>query len=106
MAKPGGKFKVNRRRGRKHNWTNNHSSSKRMLDMGRRKSFLYDLDELLEDSDNDKNKNVFKANIISKASKNGIDEAREYVDELDDEELEKGVRADVKKLLRRYSTKR
>lgn len=78
----------------------------KMLDMGRVKTFRYDLEEILEQSKNEDNRQLFKANISIKASQLSIPEAKEYVDKLSENGLESEIAEKIKNLLERNSTYR
>ncbi len=76
-----------------------------MLDVGRVKYFRFDLQDILADTDDQDNRSVIRANIAAKARRNGIQDAKEYIDTLGDD-LEPKLADDLKKLLDRYSTYR
>ena len=67
--------------------------------------FKYDLNEILDRSEMDPARfDLFKANLITKASRNGIQDAREYVDSFIKEGfLDEKSGERLKKLLQRYS---
>ncbi len=88
----------------KHNWSNEGSNRRRMLDMRRERYFRFDLKGVLEGTSNQENKNIIAATLTNKAAKVGIGEAIEYIDRLDDKSLEPDIRDNVKRLLERYST--
>ena len=90
----------------KHNWKNDCRDKHRMLDMKRERYFRLDLKDILEKSENQDNKNIFAANILTKAAKSGIDDSIDYIERLKDKGLESHIVEELKKLLKRYSTYR
>ena len=78
-----------------------------MLDMGRVKYFLFDLNDILEKIPDDSVRGTLKGNIYSKASKNSIWDAREYIERMASEGV---IPSDIKEklilLLRRYTRRR
>ena len=77
----------------------------RMLNVHFLAHFKYDLNEILVRSDMDDSQYVkFTANLITKASRNGISDARTYVDSVfKDEVIDESSAERIKKLLQRYS---
>ncbi len=95
-----------KREGPKHNWSNDGGGEKRMLNMSREKYFRFDLADILEDTENQDNKDLIAATVTNKAARQSIREAKDYVEELGGDGLEKPIAKDIEKLLDRYSTYR
>ncbi len=88
----------------KHNWSNEGTDRRRLLDMGREKYFRFDLGDILEASANEDNRSIIHATVVNKAGQLGIEEANDYLGRLVDEgSLEKEIAERISKLLRRYS---
>lgn len=87
---------------------NNQQKTKkrRLLNLGREREFLFDLDEVLDASNADENRGILRANILKKASQNGIDEAIAYLDEVGEDIIVKDASSKIKRLLTRYSIMR
>ena len=82
---------------------------KRMLDEGRLAHFRYDLREVLKESRklDDELVTSFAQTVMTKASRLGVGEAKEFVDEKQHEGVvEKDDRDAIFRLLDRYSTYR
>ena len=98
-------FGGKRRFDEKHNRKNQSNSKKRrLLDTGRRKLFLFDLDDLFEKYGLRVNKSIMSATLANKLTTQSMDDAMEYVkrlgeeNELGDKEIES-----FEKLMRRYT---
>ena len=67
--------------------------------------FKYDINEILDRSEMDPNRfDLFKANLITKATRNSINDAKDYVDSFVKEGfLDEKSGERIKKLLHRYS---
>jgi regulator of sigma D len=87
----------------KHNWSNDGGSRRRMLDMKREKYFRFDLEQILDKAKNKDNKNIIAATVTNTAAKDSTSKALDYVDRLDEKNLEKDIANEVKKLLEKYS---
>ncbi|MFW3145322.1 MAG: hypothetical protein ACMUIE_00740 [Thermoplasmatota archaeon] len=78
---------------------------KPLLNMGRLDYFKYDLNEIVESSNIDDDlRNSFMASVVAKSSQRSIDEAKEYVEDLEDQEkLSKETSQKIRRLLDRYT---
>ncbi len=99
---------VNKNRNKRNLQTNNQTKNKKkwLLNMGKEKEFLFDLNEVLEASDVAENFGVLRANVLKKASQNGIDEAIEYIEGIEGDIIKKDTSIKIKRLLKRYSVMR
>ncbi len=80
---------------------------KRMLRMGNKDLFLWDLNEVLKVLPDRSMAQIIAANVYSKASRLGIDEALDYVEALRKEQGVDGESADkIRDLLMRNSMRR
>ena len=98
-----------KRRGPTHNQKKSKipkPGREKMLDMGEERYFRFDLTDILEKSSNEDNIESFKANISVKASQLSIPDAKEYVNELSENGLEREISEEIIQLLDRYSTYR
>lgn|GEM_PF-6225803 len=82
----------------------NKGNRKKLLNLSRERDFLYDLDEVLDASKAAENQGVLRANLLKKASQNGIDEAIEYLDEVKGTTITEPTADKIERLLKRYST--
>jgi hypothetical protein len=80
---------------------------KRMLRMRDKDLFIWDLNEILKDMEDQSLAETIGATVYSKASRLGIDEAIDYVDSMvADQALEESVAGRIRDLLLRNSTRR
>ncbi|MBD3389297.1 MAG: hypothetical protein GF416_09370 [Candidatus Altiarchaeales archaeon] len=78
---------------------------KKKLNLSREKEFLFDLKEIFHENGIE-DPGVFLANTLNKATRDGIDDAIEYVRDVDDNNLPEDVTESIVRLLKRYSTMR
>lgn len=78
----------------------------KMLDLRRERVFMLNLDETLCSVGDLKNKDVYKANILLKASQKGINNAREYLDRITGDGLNSELSERIDDLLEEYSVYR
>ena len=80
---------------------------KRMLRMRDKDLFIWDLNEILKEMEDQSLAETIGATVYSKASRLGIDEAIDYVDSMvADQALEESVAGRIRDLLLRNSTRR
>ncbi len=93
----------------RHNKGGGRQPSNKMLDMSREAHFRYDAEQILNDDPIDEDhQQALLQQIVARGSRQGIENARDYVREKCDEEglIEGGTRDDLMRLLGRYSTYR
>ena len=96
---------------RSTNWNKNRSKNSRlskkapMLNLRKETAFRYDLNEILEYGKTDEKLILsFIATVVSKASRQSIQAAKNYVKEKCDEEIiDKDIEKDILGLLNRYT---
>lgn len=76
-----------------------------MLNLRMENVFRFDLNEILRNSNTDERYiNSFIATLVTKASRNSIKDARNYVREkCEDGTVDKGVKGEILRLLNRYT---
>jgi hypothetical protein len=80
---------------------------KRMLRMRDKDLFIWDLNEILKDMEDQSLAETIGATVYSRASRLGIDEAIDYVDSMvADQALEESTAGRIRDLLLRNSTRR
>ncbi len=80
---------------------------KRMLRMRDKDLFIWDLNEILKDMEDQSLAETIGATVYSRASRLGIDEAIDYVDSMvADQALEESMAGRIRDLLLRNSTRR
>jgi hypothetical protein len=89
---------------KRHNDKNDGGEKKRLLDMGRRKYFGYDLEDLMEEKAAGDNASIIIANIINKYTTNSYDDTLEYVKRIRDEgSIDEALMDEITRLMRKYS---
>ncbi|MBN2014170.1 MAG: hypothetical protein JW778_03230 [Candidatus Altiarchaeota archaeon] len=88
----------------KHNWRNDCTDRRKMLDMKREKYFRFDLEDVLDKSANKDNKRIIAATILNTAAKDGIEAALDYVGRVEGNGLEEALAEEIRRLLARYCT--
>ncbi|MDX1611865.1 MAG: hypothetical protein R3185_05810 [Candidatus Thermoplasmatota archaeon] len=93
----------------RHNKGGGRQPSQKMLDMGREDYFRYDAEQILNQAPLDEDhQKAFLQQIVARGSRQGIDEARDFIREKCDEEglIDADARDQLIRLVGRYSTYR
>lgn len=89
---------------RSHNETNTGGKKRRLLDTGRQKNFVYDLEETLEKSALTENKGIISATIQNKLLTQSLDDALEYLKKVQEKNnMTDSETFEIKRLMERYS---
>ncbi len=88
----------------KHNQRNQGGQKKRMLDMGRRKYFQFDLGDLLEEFKIEDNKNNLASTLLNKLMTHSLDDAKEYLERVkQDNNIDDTQAERINQLMVRYT---
>ncbi|PSG96620.1 hypothetical protein BRD56_09715 [Thermoplasmatales archaeon SW_10_69_26] len=94
----------------RHNQGGGNQPRQKMFDESREELFLYDARQVLEDAPVDEDHyKTFLQQIVTRGSRDGVDDAKEYVKEKEREEeafLDREARNGLLDLLDKYSTYR
>lgn len=99
------RFSKNRRWTPSHNEKNTGGKKRRLLDTGRQRNFVYDLEDMLDGTKIEENRGTLVATLQNKLLTQSLNDAVEYLDRVaDGNNLTEPEVERLKRLMQRYTT--